>query len=102
MNEWVVPVVSLVAFIVLLVPASRLVQRATGRRDRLGGVGLVTLAGGVFVSMMLLGAIVPLPLPWSSVAAGAVAGLWCLVAQALFGEKIPSRVGPAQCVDSGK
>ena len=87
MNEWVVPVVSLVAFIVLLVPTSRLVQRATGRSARLRGAGLVTLAGGVFVSMMLLGAIVPLTRPWSSVAAGVVAGLWVLVAQALFGEK---------------
>ncbi len=87
MHDWIVPLVALVVFIVGLVPASRFVQRRTGRGPRLRGLGFVTLIGGLFVLMMLLGRVASIGRPWGAVAAAAVAGIWGLFVEALLGER---------------
>jgi hypothetical protein len=87
MDAWSLPALSLAVFIVMLIWASRLVRRITGRRRLRGARALVTLAVGVAVSMTLVESFVALGRPWMSVLAGVVAGLWSLIAQALFGEK---------------
>jgi len=88
MNAWSLPAASLVVSIALLIRASRLIRRRTGRVRLRGVRGLVILALGVAVSMTFLENFVSLSRPWMSVLAGIVAGLWSLTAQALFGEKI--------------
>jgi hypothetical protein len=87
MDAWSVPAASLVFFIALLIWASRLVRRRTGRARLRGIRGLLTLAIGVAVSMTFLENFVSLSRPWMLMLAGVVAGLWSLIAQALFGEK---------------
>jgi hypothetical protein len=87
MDAWSLPALSLAVFIVMLIWASRLVRRITGRTRLRGARALVTLAVGVAVSITLVENFVALGRPWMSVLAGVVAGLWSLIAQALFGEK---------------
>ncbi len=87
MEAWSLPAASLAVFIALLIWASRLIRRRTGRSRLRGPRGLVTLAVGVAVSMTFLETFVSLSRPWMSVLAGVVAGLWSLIAQGLFGEK---------------
>jgi hypothetical protein len=89
MSAWIVPVILLITFFVLLVPASRLVQRMTGRSTRLSVAGLVSLAAGVGVSTSLVETFVSLGRPWRLFLAVVTAGLCGLAAQALFGKKTP-------------
>ena len=89
MSAWIVPVILLITFFVLLVPASRRVRRMTGRSTRPSVAGFVTLAAGVGVWTWLVETFFLLDRPWRLFLAGVTGGLCSLAAQALFGKKTP-------------
>ena len=74
-----------------LVPASRFVERVTGRKATRTGPGafvyFAVLGSGTAISMLVIGEILH-PSIWAAGALGGVcAGIWSLVAQAARGEK---------------
>ena len=74
-----------------LVPASRFVERVTGRKAIRSGPGAfvyyAVLGSGTAISMLVIGETLH-PSIWAAGALGGVcAGIWSLVAQAARGEK---------------
>jgi energy-converting hydrogenase Eha subunit A len=88
MTDWLIPGICVAVIVFIATKTSHYVQSKTGRSSHEPTARYALTVGlGVGLSVLAVGAITELPLPWKTFVAGAAGSLFSLVAQAFFGKK---------------
>jgi len=88
MTDWLIPGISVAVIVFIATKTSHYVQSKTGRSSQEPTARYALTVGlGVGLSVLAVGAITELPLPWKAFVAGAAGSLFSLIAQVFFGKK---------------
>jgi hypothetical protein len=87
MTDWLISGICFAVIVFIATKTSHYVQSKTGRSLQVPRRYALTVALGVGLSVLAVGAITELPLPWKAFVGGTAASLFSLVAQAFFGKR---------------